>query len=191
MELSLLNETDYERFCRFEKEYSDDGNDRYSKYTTPATFRFFLNRMEKDAKGIAMEPGRVMQIAYWLRDESAELLGAIRFRPKIGDDFYEERGHVGYDVRPSARKRGVATRMLSLILDKAKRSGYERLLLTCLFENRASGKVIEKCGGLLDAIVFSKAKGKFMKTFWVPTGIDLTGPNGLSGKKCFLIAPRR
>jgi len=38
MELSVLNETDYERFCRFEKEYLDNGNDRYASYTTPETF---------------------------------------------------------------------------------------------------------------------------------------------------------
>ena len=186
MELSVLKETDYERFCRFEKEYSENGNDRYSKYTTPESYRSFLDRLEKDAKGIALGPDRAMQIAWWLRDEADELLGAIRFRPKLNDDLYREAGHVGYDVRPSARKRGVATQMLLLVLNKAKRLGYERLLLTCLFENRASGKVIEKCGGQLDAIVFSKAKGKFMKTFWVPTGIDLTGPNGLSVKNCFL-----
>ena len=38
MELSVLNETDCERFCRFEKEYLDNGNDRYASYTTPETF---------------------------------------------------------------------------------------------------------------------------------------------------------
>ncbi|HQC38488.1 MAG TPA: hypothetical protein PLF98_09300, partial [Thermotogota bacterium] len=67
MELSVLNETDYERFCRFEKEYSENGNDRYSKYVTPETFRSFLDRLVKDAKGIALEPDRAMQIAWWLR----------------------------------------------------------------------------------------------------------------------------
>jgi len=186
MELSVLNETDYERFCRFEKEYSENGNVRYSKYVTPETFRSFLDRLVKDAKGIALEPDRAMQIAWWLRDGADELLGAIRFRPKLDDGLYREAGHVGYDVRPSARNRGIATQMLLLVLDKAKRLGYERLILTCNTENDASSKVIEKCGGQLDSIVFSSAKGHYLKRFRVPTGIDLNGKNGLSGTRCFL-----
>ena len=186
MELSLLDEADFERFCRFEKEYSESGIDRYAPYTTPETFRTFLDRLKKDAKGIALGPDRAMQIAWWLRDESGELLGALRFRPKLNDDLYKEAGHVGYDVRPSARNRGFATVMLSLIRDKAKRLGYEHLILSCSTENFASAKVIEKCGGQLDSIVFSTAKGQHLKRFRVPTGLDLTGQNRLRGTRCFL-----
>jgi predicted acetyltransferase len=186
MELTFLDEKDFDRFRRFEKDYSENGNARYSNYTTTEAYRSFLNQLKKDATGIDLEPEREMQIAYWLRDESDELLGAIRFRPKLSDALYMEGGHVGYDVRPSARNRGLATRMLSLMLEKARRLGYERLLLMCGFDNAASGRVMAKCGGSLESIVFSRSEGKFVKRFWIHTGFTCDERNGLSGTRCFL-----
>jgi predicted acetyltransferase len=186
MELTFIDEIDFDRFCRFEKDYSENGNARYSDYTTAEAYRSFLNQLKKDATGLDLGPEREMQIAYWLRDESDELLGAIRFRPKLSDALYADGGHVGYDVRPSVRNKGIATRMLSLMIEKARRLGYERLLLMCAFDNAASGRVMAKCGGILESIVFSRSEGKFVRRFWVPTGLDLAERNGISCTTCFL-----
>ena len=73
-------------------------------------------------------------------------------------------GHIGYDVRPSARRRGHATLMLAAALPVARGLGIDRALLTCRTDNIGSRKVIEANGGVLE----DERDG--MLRFWAPTG---------------------
>ncbi|TSB21636.1 GNAT family N-acetyltransferase [Streptomyces benahoarensis] len=73
-------------------------------------------------------------------------------------------GHIGYDVRPTARRRGHATAMLRAALPRARVLGLDRVLITCDATNTASRKVIEACGGL-----FEDRRGVKLR-FWVTTG---------------------
>lgn len=56
-------------------------------------------------------------------------------------------GHIGYDVRPSARRQGHATAMLAAALPIAPSLGITRALLTCDGTNTASQRVIGTNGG--------------------------------------------
>jgi predicted acetyltransferase len=61
-------------------------------------------------------------------------------------------GHVGYDVRPSARRQGHATAMLRAVLPWARRLGLPEVLVTCDRDNDPSRRVIVAAGGeALDA----------------------------------------
>jgi predicted acetyltransferase len=59
-------------------------------------------------------------------------------------------GHIGDGVRPSERRKGIATKMIALALDKCKILGIERVLMVCDKENIASAKSIIKNGGVLE-----------------------------------------
>jgi predicted acetyltransferase len=72
-------------------------------------------------------------------------------------------GHIGYDVRPSARQRGHATAMLAAALPVARGLGIDRVLVTCDDDNIASRKVIEASGGVLE-----DQRGDKLR-YWVPT----------------------
>jgi predicted acetyltransferase len=72
-------------------------------------------------------------------------------------------GHIGYDVRPSARRRGYATAMLRDALIVARRLGIESALVTCSVDNVGSRTVIERNGGVLE----DERSGKLR--FWLPT----------------------
>jgi predicted acetyltransferase len=72
-------------------------------------------------------------------------------------------GHIGYDIRPSARQCGHATAMLGAALPVARSLGITRALLTSDEDNIASRKVIEANGGMLE----DKRNGKIR--YWVPT----------------------
>ena len=59
-------------------------------------------------------------------------------------------GRIGYSVRPSERRKGIATAMLRLFLPFYCAAGEKRVVITCAKENIASRKVIEANDGQLE-----------------------------------------
>ena len=98
---------------------------------------------------------------WWV--EGPEYLGRIAVRHRLNAHLLEEGGHVGYDVRALARRRGHATAMLRAVLPCAASLGIEKALLTCDDDNLASRRVIEACGGVLEG------ERNGVLRFWVPT----------------------
>ncbi|HET9682075.1 MAG TPA: GNAT family N-acetyltransferase [Candidatus Limnocylindrales bacterium] len=105
--------------------------------------------------------GFVPDTELWLA-EGDEFLGRVGIRHRLTPTLLEVGGHIGYDVRPSARRRGHATRMLRDALRVARGLGIERALVTCDADNVGSRTVIERNGGVLE----DERNGKLR--FWVP-----------------------
>ena len=59
---------------------------------------------------------------------------------------------MGYGIRPSARRRGLATWALGQVLPEARALGMDRLLVTCHDDNAGSARTIEKNGGVLEDV---------------------------------------
>lgn len=98
---------------------------------------------------------------WWV--EGDEFLGRIGIRHRLTPALLEMGGHIGYDVRPSARRRGHATAMLRAALVLARDLGIGPALVTCDVANVGSRAVIERNGGVLE----DERAGKLR--FWVPT----------------------
>jgi predicted acetyltransferase len=82
--------------------------------------------------------------------EDGRILGGIALRHKFDNDV----GHIGYGIRPSARRRGLASWALGEMLREARTTlGLDRVLIPCLADNVASARTIEHCGGVLEAIL--------------------------------------
>lgn len=82
-------------------------------------------------------------------EEQATVVGRISLRHQLNEALTTFGGHIGYEVRPSARRKGYATKALALMLEHAKAQGLENVMLTCADDNVASIKVIEANGGAL------------------------------------------
>ena len=95
----------------------------------------------------AATPQRVPSTTLWLVDGD-EFLGRISIRHVLSDALRVIGGHIGYDIRPSRRGQGLATRMLALALPRAKALGIDPAMLTCDVANVASSRVIERAGGV-------------------------------------------
>ncbi|HJW21998.1 MAG TPA: GNAT family N-acetyltransferase [Candidatus Limnocylindrales bacterium] len=106
--------------------------------------------------------GIVPDTELWYVDGD-EYLGRIGIRHRLTPRLLEQGGHIGYDVRPSARRRGHATAMLGEALRVARGLGIERALVTCAVHNVGSRTVIERNGGVLE----DERRGTLR--FWVPT----------------------
>lgn len=93
-----------------------------------------------------------------------ELVGSLHLRHTLNDWLFEQGGHIGYSVRPSARRRGHAARALALGVRTAAGLGIDRVLVTCDADNVASRRTIEAGGGQLE----DERAGKLR--FWITTG---------------------
>src|SRR5436305_7012067 len=102
-----------------------------------ADFNAYLAELHHFASSDEPRPGLVRQRNYWLTD-GAEILGHLRLRPRLNTRLRRLGGHIGYDVPPSQRRKGYATKMLALGLREAAAQGLGRVLLTADAANAAS-----------------------------------------------------
>jgi predicted acetyltransferase len=100
---------------------------------------------------IPLPAGRVPTDYWWIVDGET-YLGAITLRHELNDFLLEQGGHIGYGVRPAARRRGLATWALGEVLQRARQAGLRRVLITCDGGNEASARTIERHGGRLEDV---------------------------------------
>jgi predicted acetyltransferase len=119
---------------------------------TPAGFAACVRRLLAEADtAIPAGPGRVHATYFWIV-EADTVLGSISLRHALNDFLLRAGGHVGYGIRPSARRRGLATWALGQVLPEARALGMDRLLVTCHDDNAGSARTIEKNGGVLEDV---------------------------------------
>lgn len=132
----------------------------------PAEFARMIELIRTEAEPETELPaGIVHQTVLWFV-EGFEWLGRLSIRHDLTPALTEIGGHIGYYVRPSARRHGYATQMLTQSLPIAAALGIDPALVTCDTDNVASRKVIEAAGGELE----DERHGKLR--FWVPTQLN-------------------
>ena len=130
---------------------------------TTEGFAAFVRSLHADAFEETPRPvGWVPCTTWWWLGNNG-YLGRIALRHRLTERLLREGGHIGYDVRPTARRRGHATAMLRAVLPEAAARGISSVLVTCDADNVASAKVIRANGGVLE----NELDGKLR--FWVPT----------------------
>ena len=97
----------------------------------------------------------------WMTDGD-EYLGRITLRHELNELLRTWGGHIGYGVRPTARRRGYATRALAMMLPAAAELDIDPVLVTCDPDNVGSRRAIEKNGGVYE----DTRDGK--RRYWVP-----------------------
>ena len=129
----------------------------------PATFEEFCAYTTALADPLTPRPAGWVDGTYLWMVEDATVIGRISLRHTLTPWLLEVGGHIGYAVRPSARRRGHATAALRLMREVAAERGIDPVLVTCDDVNVGSRKVIEANGGVLEDVRNSKMR------FWVPT----------------------
>src|SRR5579859_1767394 len=104
------------------------------------------------------------RVLWWTHED--HYIGRVRINLALNDGLRDFGGHIGYDIRPSARGKGHATALLAEALPLANRLGIDPALLTCAPSNAASRKVIERNGGN-----FCDVSPSGRLRFWCPTGL--------------------
>lgn len=98
--------------------------------------------------------------------QDGQYVGRISLRHFLNEQLLTWGGHIGYGVRPTSRRRGVATAALALMLPIAAGMGIDPALVTCDVDNEASRRTIERNGGVYEDTRAGKRR------YWIPTGLQ-------------------
>jgi predicted acetyltransferase len=142
------------------------GDDRYALLLAHPDA--WLETTERLDAGRDLPRGRVPQTVYLLF-EGPRAVAAARLRRRLVPALHRDGGHIGYEVRPDARGRGLGTALLGAMLERARAIGLGRVLLTAAEQNLASRRIIERQGGVADGTRVSPHTGDTMVRYWIDT----------------------
>jgi RimJ/RimL family protein N-acetyltransferase len=104
------------------------------------------------------------QCTYWWITEVDQVLGGIALR-HASHPLIPRAGHIGYGIRPSARRRGLATWAVGQVVARAHMLGMNQVMAVCASNNTASIKTLEHQGGVLDQTAHENA----VRRYWIQT----------------------
>lgn len=125
-------------------------------------FEYYCNNLEvKDTC-----EGLVPDSTFFCLDEERNIVvGAVNIRHYLNEALLLNGGHIGDGVRPSERRKGIATKMISLALDECRKLGIEKVLMVCDKSNIGSAKSIRNNGGVLENEVV--VDGVVEQRYWI------------------------
>lgn len=140
---------------------------------TPGGFRENTNyeewllKINDESEGKNLGYERVPSTLYFLMNHD-RIIGSISIRHNISTEFLKKfGGHIGYNIRPSERRKGYATKMLYLALFKCMELGLTDIMVSCLKNNIGSAKTIENNHGVLTDEVFIPSEDEILKIYWI------------------------
>lgn len=114
-------------------------------------FNTYVNRLENWSKGKDLPTGFVPN-TFLVGVVDNKIIGRISIRHQLTPFLRKIGGHVGYGVVHEYRGSGYATQLLNRAIPICAGLGINDILVTCDTDNVGSRKVIEKCGGIFEAV---------------------------------------
>lgn len=125
-------------------------------------FDNYMKNLELDEPMGNLVPDSVF---FCLDEERNIFVGAVNIRHYLSEGLLLDGGHIGDGVRPSERRKGIASRMIGLALEECKKLGIYRALMVCDKSNIGSAKSIMNNGGILENEV--EVDGELIQRYWI------------------------
>ena len=170
MNVSLLTPTTdlQDEYLDFYNEWKDSGGTMIPWVISkdPSNFPAMVQELLDAHNGVNLPQSWVPDSTYWLVTDNNRIVGAVNIRHSLTEHLFNAGGHIGYGIRPSERRKGYATKLLELSLEKTKKLNITRALVVCDEVNTASEKTILHNGGVRDDD-FIEEDGNVVRRFWI------------------------
>lgn len=165
------------KLVKLSKEYQTQLNDMMSEWLAAEQdfspyvirkndyrdFDYYLEHLETKEATEKLVPDSTF---FCLDTDRNIFVGAVNIRHYLNEGLLFTGGHIGDGVRPSERRKGIATRMIGLALEECKKLGIDRVLMTCDTDNIGSAKSIIRNGGVLENEVIN-SDGVPEQRYWI------------------------
>ena len=125
-------------------------------------FAYYCDNLEAKDTSCSLVPDSTF---FCLDEERDMIVGAVNIRHYLNESLLLNGGHIGDGVRPSERRKGIATKMIALALDECKNLGITKVLMVCEKENIGSAKSIQNNGGILENEI--EVDGVIEQRYWI------------------------
>lgn len=138
-------------FRRLFDDYRATGHNEWCEEAalSVSDFPAYVTAARAKAQGLGLSDDWAPTSYFWMQNGD-DLVGTLRIRHFLTTAVIERAGHIGYDIAPAFRGRGLGHEILQLGLEQASKLGIGDVLLICDAENIASRRIIERQGGRLD-----------------------------------------
>ena len=106
----------------------------------------WLDFLEKDKRIIPSEEDVPTETFFLVRKSDNKIVGMTNIRTGMNKNWSAWRGHIGFSIRPTERRKGYNKINLYLALEKCQEFGIENARLTCKDDNIGSYKTMESFG---------------------------------------------
>lgn len=125
-------------------------------------FEYYCENLEVKEPSLGLVPDSTF---FCLDLDRNMMVGAVNIRHYLNENLLLNGGHIGDGVRPSERRRGIATKMIALALEECKKLGIEKVLMVCNKDNIGSAKSIINNGGILENEI--ESDGEILQRYWI------------------------
>lgn len=125
-------------------------------------FDHYIANLEVTAESENLVPDSTF---FCLDEDRNIFVGAVNIRHYLNERLLLGAGHIGDGVRPSERRKGIATRMIALALEECRKLGISKVLMVCDKENIGSAKSIRSNGGVLENEI--EIYGVTRQRYWI------------------------
>lgn len=151
------------------KDMLDEWNAANEKIIPYAIRRLDYHNFELYCKNLEVKEsfgGLVPDSTFFCLDEERNIIvGAVNIRHYLNETLLLDGGHIGDGVRPSERRKGIATKMIYLALEECRKLGMKKVLMVCDKDNIGSAKSIINNGGVLENEII--VDGVVVQRYWI------------------------
>ena len=144
---------------------SMDGAGPLRRYEDPADWLAVVRSFTDPA---TVPEGRVLATQFLcVRQGERRILGMLQLRHELNEYLEKYAGHIGYSVRPSERRKGIAAWMLGAVLPYCRQIGLSRVMIACEPWNEGSRRTILANGGVYEKTVHEPEEDIDLEQYWI------------------------